>query len=142
MSLRYSDPDNDYTEDGKVVFTDDKQQQSWTVDLRNREVRDYEYKYSIIYKDGVVKSFPEDDGWLVGMVLNHAGTQLPVLQVFHAANLTCVASVPLPRRVPAGFHAEWIPASQLTQPPRSSAWTNAPRPAGVPAEYSGSKRRT
>ncbi len=66
VSLRYRDEANHYTEEGQLVFTDDKQQQSWTVDLRNPDLRDYEYKYSIIYKDGVVKNFPEDGGWLRG----------------------------------------------------------------------------
>lgn len=66
VSLRYRDEANDYTEEGRLVFTDAQQQQPWVVDLRNRELRDYEYRYSIIYKDGVVKSFPEDGGWLAG----------------------------------------------------------------------------
>ena len=36
------------------------------MDLRNRALRDYQYKYSIVYKDGVVKNFPEDGGWYKG----------------------------------------------------------------------------
>ena len=66
VGLRYHDEDNHYTEEGRLVFTDDKQQQTWTVDLRNRELRSYQYKYTIIYKDGVVKSFPETGEWLTG----------------------------------------------------------------------------
>lgn len=66
VSLLYQDPDNQYTEEGRLVFTDDKQVLEWPVDLRNRALRDYQYKYSIVYKDGVVKNFPEDGGWYKG----------------------------------------------------------------------------
>ncbi|MEM7052536.1 MAG: hypothetical protein AAF604_22930 [Acidobacteriota bacterium] len=67
VSLRYQDEQNDYTEDGRLLFTADQQQLTWTVPLRDREVRDYQYRYSIIYRDGVVKSFPEtSDEWLDG----------------------------------------------------------------------------
>jgi hypothetical protein len=66
VSLRYEDPDNDYVEEGHLVFTDDKQQLPWTVDLRNRELRDYRYRYSIVYHDGVVRSFPEEGEWYRG----------------------------------------------------------------------------
>jgi hypothetical protein len=67
VSLRYQDPANDYHVEGSLVFTDDKQQQPWAVDLRNPELREYQYRYSIVYKGGVVKSFPpEEDGWLDG----------------------------------------------------------------------------
>jgi hypothetical protein len=66
VSLRYRDEANHYTEEGRLVFTDDKQQQPWGVDLRNPDLRDYEYRYSIIYKDGVVKDIPEDGSWLKG----------------------------------------------------------------------------
>ncbi len=67
VSLRYSDPDNGYTREGTLDFTDDKQMLSWTVDLRNAQLRDYEYRYSIIYKGGMVKNFPAGGtGWLPG----------------------------------------------------------------------------
>lgn len=66
VALRYRDPDNHYTEEGHLVFNSDAQQQPWTVDLRNSQLRNYEYKYSIIYTGGVVKDFPEDGGWYQG----------------------------------------------------------------------------
>jgi len=66
VSLRYRDPDNSYGDEGQLIFTDDKQQLAWTVDLRNPNLRDYQYRYSIIYKDGLVKDMPEDGGWLNG----------------------------------------------------------------------------
>ena len=66
VSLRYSDPDNHYTQEGELVFTDDKVMQSWIVDLRNPDLRDYQYRYDIIYKDGLVKQVPADGGWATG----------------------------------------------------------------------------
>jgi hypothetical protein len=66
VSLLYHDPDNQYTQEGQLAFTDDKQVLDWKVDLRNRELREYQYKYSIVYKDGVVKHFPEEGGWYKG----------------------------------------------------------------------------
>lgn len=67
VSLLYRDVDNSYTQEGALTFTDDKQMQSWSVDLRNAQLRDYQYRYSIVYKDGVVKSVPPTDGgWLQG----------------------------------------------------------------------------
>ncbi len=45
----------------------------------------------------------EDDGWLLSIVGSCAE-----LLVLDAADLTRVASVRLPRRVPAGFHGSWI----------------------------------
>jgi hypothetical protein len=66
VSLLYEDPGNHYTEEGQFVFTDDKVMQSWFVDLRNPDLRDYKYKYAIVYKDGLVKEVPSDGGWTKG----------------------------------------------------------------------------
>jgi hypothetical protein len=66
VSLRYRDPDNHYEQEGQLVFTDDKSQQAWAVDLRNPDLRDYQYRYTIIYKDGRVKQVPTDGSWLAG----------------------------------------------------------------------------
>jgi carotenoid cleavage dioxygenase-like enzyme len=46
-----------------------------------------------------------DDGWLISIVTDPAGSNLLVPD---AAGLAPVASVGLPRRVPAGFHGSWI----------------------------------
>jgi carotenoid cleavage dioxygenase len=48
----------------------------------------------------------EDDGWLLSIVSTESGSDLVVLD---AADLSSVASVHLPRRVPAGFHGHWLP---------------------------------
>jgi carotenoid cleavage dioxygenase len=48
----------------------------------------------------------EDEGALLSIVTGRAGSELVVLD---ASDLTRVASVRLPRRVPAGFHGSWIP---------------------------------
>ncbi|GDY29571.1 carotenoid oxygenase family protein [Gandjariella thermophila] len=50
----------------------------------------------------------EDDGWLLSVVSDPAGTGSELL-VLDAAELTGQAAVRLPRRVPAGFHGSWIP---------------------------------
>ena len=67
VSLVYSDPANHYTEEGQLSFTEDKSVQSWAVDLRNPDLRDYKYRYSMVYKDGIVKEEPEHGGWLNGL---------------------------------------------------------------------------
>lgn len=52
----------------------------------------------------------EDDGWLMSIVSDRAGrgSQLVVLDASDVA-AGPVATVELPRRVPAGFHGSWIP---------------------------------
>jgi carotenoid cleavage dioxygenase len=50
----------------------------------------------------------EDEGWLMSIVSDAAGAGSELL-VLDAADLSRVASVRLPRRVPAGFHGSWIP---------------------------------
>ena len=66
VSLVYKDPANHYTEEQQLVFTDDKVMQGWSVDLQNPDLRDYEYKYTMVYRDGMVKQVPEDGSWLKG----------------------------------------------------------------------------
>ena len=67
VSLQYADADNDYTQEGRLDFTDDKQMLTWSCDLRNAAIRDYRYHYDIIYKGGLVKHFPPDGtSWLPG----------------------------------------------------------------------------
>lgn len=44
----------------------------------------------------------EDEGWLLSLVADE-------LRVLDATDMSPVASVRLPRRVPAGFHGSWIP---------------------------------
>ncbi|WP_163508584.1 carotenoid oxygenase family protein [Fodinicola acaciae] len=52
----------------------------------------------------------EDDGWLMSIVSDRAGrgSELVVLDAGDVAGGP-VATVQLPRRVPAGFHGSWIP---------------------------------
>ncbi|WP_067483121.1 carotenoid oxygenase family protein [Actinomadura hibisca] len=50
----------------------------------------------------------EDEGWLLSIVSDRAGTTSELL-VLNAADLSRAASIALPRRVPAGFHGSWIP---------------------------------
>lgn len=83
VSLRYRDPDHDYAVEGALSFTDDKQVQMWIADLRNAQLRDYEYRYDIVYKDGLVKSFPGESQWFPGqpgfvVVGEHYGLEVQV----------------------------------------------------------------
>ena len=59
----------------------------------------------------------EDDGYIVTFVTDAAG-QSSELQVFDAQQIARgpIARVPLPQRVPAGFHACWGSAIQLRRP--------------------------
>jgi hypothetical protein len=60
VALVYDDPVNGVHRAGSVDFTDDKQIGKWTVDLVDSNRRDYQYRYTVIYKGGVVQEFPPD----------------------------------------------------------------------------------
>jgi carotenoid cleavage dioxygenase-like enzyme len=49
----------------------------------------------------------EDAGWLMSIVTEHDGSGSELL-ILDAEGLEPVASVQLPRRVPAGFHGNWL----------------------------------
>jgi 8'-apo-carotenoid 13,14-cleaving dioxygenase len=55
----------------------------------------------------------EDGGWLVGVVHDHthSTTQFVVLDA-QATNCPAVATVHIPRRIPKGVHATWIPSTR------------------------------
>ncbi|MFC0438895.1 carotenoid oxygenase family protein [Kutzneria buriramensis] len=59
----------------------------------------------------------EDEGWLLSIVTNDDPTVASQLLVHDATDLAAkpVATVHLPRRVPAGFHGSWIPDGELTR---------------------------
>ncbi|RDI50716.1 carotenoid oxygenase family protein [Nocardia mexicana] len=52
----------------------------------------------------------EDDGVLMGFVYD-APTDRSELAILDAQTLETAASIPLPHRVPAGFHGNWVPSS-------------------------------
>ncbi len=56
----------------------------------------------------------EDDGWLLSLVLDRAADRSELV-VLDARDLAAapLARVRLPRRVPVGFHAHWVPGSGL-----------------------------
>ena len=62
-------------------------------------------------------STAEDDGWLLVTVYD-AGTDRSDLVVLDAADIAAapVAAVRLPRRVPHGFHGDWVSDSQVPPP--------------------------
>ena len=67
VSLQYQDTANNYFPSvGRLDFTDDKQLLTWSCDLINGALRDYQYHYDIIYKGGLVKHVPPDQSWLPG----------------------------------------------------------------------------
>lgn len=55
----------------------------------------------------------EDEGWLLGYV-NDLPSGTAELVVLDATDLSDVARVHLPRRIPAGFHGNWIPDAAVT----------------------------
>ncbi len=54
----------------------------------------------------------EDDGWLTTFVYD-AADDTSSLVVLNAGDLSQAAKVALPRRVPIGFHATWVPGDLL-----------------------------
>lgn len=54
---------------------------------------------------------PEDDGWLMGLVID-AASERTELQILNAADFTGTpqAVIAIPHRIPPGFHGNWIPA--------------------------------
>lgn len=66
-SLRYRDEANNYFVEGAFTFHDSKEVQTWSVDLADPTLRDYEYRYEIVYKNALVESHPEDrNTWFKG----------------------------------------------------------------------------
>ena len=56
----------------------------------------------------------EDEGWLMGYVYDRStDTSDLVILDAHDFGADPVATVKLPRRVPAGFHGNWIPDRAL-----------------------------
>jgi carotenoid cleavage dioxygenase len=56
----------------------------------------------------------EDEGWLMGFVFDRqSNTSSLVILDASGSRPTAVAVIALPRRVPYGFHGNWIPDSAL-----------------------------
>lgn len=87
------------------------------------------YKHDLATRKTEVRTFPggaigevvfvpngersaEDDGVLMGFALDGA-RQASELVVLDAATLETVAKVPLPVRIPHGFHGNWVPEVRL-----------------------------
>src|SRR4030095_6067915 len=66
VSLVYKDPANHYTEEEQIAFHADNEVQAWKVPLRNPDLRPDQYRYTIGYKDGLVRQEPSDGSWLDG----------------------------------------------------------------------------
>ena len=63
-----------------------------------------------------VGSKSEDDGYLVTFVVDEASgaSELQVLDAAHVGEEP-VARLPIPQRVPTGYHAWWIPSDELAR---------------------------
>lgn len=59
-TFRYADPAHGYVVDHTLTFTSDAQVQAFDVELLDPERRDYDYRYTLIYKSGRVKDVPEE----------------------------------------------------------------------------------
>jgi carotenoid cleavage dioxygenase len=55
----------------------------------------------------------EDEGWLLGYVADHT-TDTAALEILDATDLSTVARVDVPVRIPVGFHGNWIPDRALS----------------------------
>ena len=55
-----------------------------------------------------IKSKTEDDGYLMTFVY-HEKTDSSTFEIFDAKEMKRITKVPIPRRVPSGFHGTWIP---------------------------------
>ncbi len=62
-----------------------------------------------------------DSGWMVGFLHGQA-SETTNLVVLDAADLASVASIPMPRHIPAGVHCTWIPTTH-----RESTTENSPQ---------------
>ncbi len=84
-------------------------------DLSESTLQRYDYGPGVFGSEAPFAARPggaaEDDGYLVSFVTDIADWSSSVL-VFDAADITAgpLAKVALPQRVPAGFHATWMPA--------------------------------
>jgi carotenoid cleavage dioxygenase len=80
------------------------------------------------YRDGEVTGEPvfapdpsgtaENDGWIISMVSDAGGSHSDLV-ILDAHDMTETARVHMPRRVPFGFHGNWLPEgsdSMLTRP--------------------------
>ncbi|MEZ4320943.1 MAG: carotenoid oxygenase family protein [Myxococcota bacterium] len=85
-------------------------------DLESGAAQRYDYGRGLFGSEAPFAPRPgatdEDDGWLLTFVTNVADWS-SACWVFHAQALRDgpVAKVKLPRRVPAGFHATWVPGA-------------------------------
>jgi len=66
VAFLYEDAANNYTKEGNVVATAEGQQPDWSVSLRDSDARSYKYRYSMIYKGGLVKELPSPGSWYDG----------------------------------------------------------------------------
>lgn len=88
------------------------------IDLRTGATTEHLHGPGRLGGEGVFVPRPgavsEDDGWLVTYVHDRAEdtSELVILDA-HAFDAEPVARVPLPRRVPYGFHGTWLPADLL-----------------------------
>lgn len=83
------------------------------VDLANGTAATHCYGPDVVAGEAVFAPDPlgsgaEDDGWLLNFVTDRT-TMTSELVVLAAADLSEVARVHLPQRVPFGFHGNWLP---------------------------------
>lgn len=59
VALRYKDAEHDYFVDDIITLAKDGEMKLWSVPLRNKLLRRYEYRVTVFYTDSVVR----EDGW-------------------------------------------------------------------------------
>lgn len=73
----------------------------------------YPGEFVFVPADEQATDAAEDDGWMIGLVIDLAGetTDLVILDAAHFAGPP-VASIRIPHRVPPGFHGNWLPRAE------------------------------
>jgi hypothetical protein len=75
IDLKYEDMRNDYTLEERLILKSKNEFKTWTVPLRNKDLRAFEYRWLASYKNGYVK----DSGWQEGNTDEYRSVTCPIL---------------------------------------------------------------
>jgi carotenoid cleavage dioxygenase len=102
-----------FPEPARVDFAADSKLYKHDLEAGTREVHDFGHglvpgEFVFVPKEKAAK---EDDGWLMGLVIN-VDSDTTDLVILDAADFTGkpVARITVPHRIPPGFHGNWVAA--------------------------------